>query len=136
MRRLLILPLCLLLAAGLLAQKRKSKKPEEEPRPQILEVLPDPPDAVSAETGRLSFQVSPLSSNGLLSQQVRDALKALMRANHGGAIVKIRAFVAGSGDLRRIKDIVAEEFTVRKQPLPAVSTLQVGARCPWWARRS
>src|SRR5258706_14652493 len=105
MRRSLIVPLCLLLAAGLLAQKRKSKNPEVEPRPQVLEVLPDPPDAVSAETGRLSFQVSPLSSNGLLSQQVRDALKAIMRANHGGAIVKIRAFVAGSGDLRRIKEI-------------------------------
>ena len=127
MRRLLILPLCLLLAAGLLAQKRKSKKPEEEPRPQVLEILPEPPDAVSVETGRLSFQVSPLSSNGLLSQQVRDALKALARANHGGAIVKIRAFVAGSGDLRRIKEIVAEEFMSRKQPVPAVSTIQVGA---------
>lgn len=127
MRRLLILPLCLLLAGGLQAQKRKSKKPEVEPRPQVLELLPEPPDAVSAETGRLSFQVSPLSNNGLLSQQVRDALKFLMRNNHGGAIVKIRAFVAGSGDLRRIKDIVAEEFTDRKQPLPAVSTLQVGA---------
>lgn len=127
MRRLLILPLCLLLAAGLLAQKRKKKKPEVEPRPQVLEVLPDPPEAIIVETGRLSFQVSPLSDKGLLSQQVRDALKALARLNHGVPIVKLRAFVAGSGDLRRVKEIVAEEFTDRKQTLPAVSTIHVGA---------
>ena len=126
MRRLLILLLGLLLAGGLFAQKHK-KKPDEDPRPQILEVLPDTPEAVVAESGRLSFQVSPLSDKGLLSQQVRDALKALARLNHGATIVKLRAFVAGSGDLRRIKDIVAEEFTERKQTLPAVSTIQVGA---------
>ncbi len=126
MRRLLILLLGLLLAGGLFAQKRK-KRPEEEPRPQVLEVLPDTPEAVVADSGRLSFQVSPLSDKGLLSQQVRDALKALARLNHGAPIVKVRAFVAGSGDLRRIKDIVAEEFTERKQTLPAVSTIQVGA---------
>ena len=127
MHRLLILPLCLLLAAGLLAQKRKKKKPDVEPRPQVLEVLPDPPEAIVVETGRLSFQVSPLSDKGLLSQQVRDALKALGRLNHGVPIVKLRAFVAGSGDLRRVKEIVAEELTDRKQALPAVSTIQVGA---------
>jgi enamine deaminase RidA (YjgF/YER057c/UK114 family) len=130
MRRVLVLLFVLLfvllLAGGLFAQKHK-KKPDEEPRPQALEVLPDPPEAVVAESGRLSFQVSPLSDKGLLSQQVRDALKALARLNHGASIVKVRAFVAGSGDLRRIKDIVAEEFTERKQALPAVSTIQVGA---------
>ncbi len=126
MRRLLVLLFALLLAGGLFAQKRK-KKPDEEPRPQVLEVLPDPPEAVVADSGRLSFQVSPLSDKGLLSQQVRDALKAVARMNHGASIVKVRAFVAGSGDLRRIKDIVAEEFTERKQALPAVSTIQVGA---------
>jgi enamine deaminase RidA (YjgF/YER057c/UK114 family) len=126
MRRLLILLLGLLLAGGLFAQKPK-KKADEEPRPQVLDVLPDPPEAVVAESGRLSFQVSPLSDKGLLSQQVRDALKALTRLNHGASIIKVRAFVAGSGDLRRIKDIVAEEFTERKQALPAVSTIQVGA---------
>ncbi|MDP8990930.1 MAG: RidA family protein [Acidobacteriota bacterium] len=125
MRRVSILLLGLLLAGGLLAQKQK-KKADEEPRPQVLEVLPDTPEAVVADTERLSFQVSPLSDKGLLSQQVRDALKAVARLNHGVSIIKIRAFVAGSGDLRRIKDIVAEEFTERKQTLPAVSTIQVG----------
>src|SRR4029077_4482636 len=105
MRRLFFFSLCLLLATGLLAQKRKKKKKEDvEPIPQTLPLTPDPPEAVAAEPGRLSFQVSPLSAKGLLSQQVRDALKALARLNHGVPIVKLRAFVAGSGDLRRVKE--------------------------------
>jgi len=120
------LPLCVLLACGLWAQKRKNKK-DEEPPTQVLPPLPEPPEAVVAETDRLSFQVSPLSAKGLLSQQVRDALKALMRDNHGVPIAKLRAFVAGSGDLRRVQTIVSEELTDRKQTLPAISTIQVGA---------
>jgi enamine deaminase RidA (YjgF/YER057c/UK114 family) len=124
--RLLILPLCLVVALGAFAQKRKNRK-DQEPKPQVLDVLPEPPEAVTAETGRLSFQLSPLSAKGLLSEQVRNALKALSKSNHGGTIVKLRAFVAGSGDLRRVKDIVAEEFSDKKQPLPAVTTVQVGA---------
>jgi len=127
MRPFLILLLSGALAASLLAQKPKKKKPDVEPRPQALEIIPDPPDAVIAEPGRLSFQVSPLSDKGLLSQQVHDALKALARQNHGVPFVKLRAFVAGSGDLRRVKDIVAEDLTDKKQPLPAVTTIQVGA---------
>jgi hypothetical protein len=127
MRPFLIVLLCGALAANLLAQKPKKKKPDVEPRPQALEVIPQPPEAIIAEPGRLSFQVSPLSDKGLLSQQVHDALKALARLNHGVPIVKLRAFVAGSGDLRRVKDIVAEDLTERKQPLPVVSTVQVGA---------
>jgi enamine deaminase RidA (YjgF/YER057c/UK114 family) len=127
MRPFLILMLCGSLTASLLAQKPKKRKPDVEPRPQALEVIPEPPEAVIAEPGRLSFQVSPLSDKGLLSQQVHDALKALIRLNHGVPIVKLRAFVAGSGDLRRVKDIVAEDLTDKKQPLPAVSTIQVGA---------
>jgi enamine deaminase RidA (YjgF/YER057c/UK114 family) len=58
---------------------------------------------------------------------VHDALKAIARLNHGVPVVKLRAFVAGSGDLRRVKEIVAEDFTAKKQTLPAVSTIQVGA---------
>jgi enamine deaminase RidA (YjgF/YER057c/UK114 family) len=114
------------LAFGVSAQKKKNKK-DEEPPTQVLPPLPDPPDAVAAETARLSFQVSPLSNKGLLSQQVRDALKALLRDNHGAQIVKLRAFVAGSGDLRRVQTIMVEEFTDRRLALPALSTIQAGA---------
>ena len=44
-RRLAILPLCVLLACGLWAQKRKNKK-DEEPPTQVLPPLPEPPEAV------------------------------------------------------------------------------------------
>jgi enamine deaminase RidA (YjgF/YER057c/UK114 family) len=108
------------------AQKGK-KKTDEEPVTQTLPVLKDPPGAISAETARLVFRVSPLSNKGLLSQQIRDALKALLRDTHGATIVKLRAFVAGSGDMRRVSAIVSETFTEHKLPLPAVSTIEVGA---------
>jgi enamine deaminase RidA (YjgF/YER057c/UK114 family) len=62
----------------------------------------------------------------LLSQQTRDALKALLKTNHG-TIVKLRAFVAGSGDLRRVGELVAEIFTEKHLPLPVLSVVQVGA---------
>jgi enamine deaminase RidA (YjgF/YER057c/UK114 family) len=63
----------------------------------------------------------------LLTQQVRDALKALDRAGNGATLVKLRAFVAGTGDMRRVATIVSEEFSDKKLPLPAVTTVQVGA---------
>ncbi len=105
----------------------KKKAPDKEPVTQTLPLLKDPPGAVAAETSRLTFHVSPLSGKGLLTQQTHDALKALMQANHGAALVKLRAFVAGTGDMRRIQAIVSETFTDKKQPLPALSTIQVGA---------
>jgi len=103
----------------------KKKKGREEVT-QALVLPPELPAAVTAETGRLVFQVSPLSSKGLLSQQTRDALKILLRTSHG-PIVKLRAFVAGSGDLRRIGDIAGEMFLEKHMPLPALSVAQVGA---------
>jgi enamine deaminase RidA (YjgF/YER057c/UK114 family) len=53
-------------------------------------------------------------------------LRALTRGARGATFVKIRAFVAGSGDMRRVRDIVSEMFTDRRQPLPALSVVQVG----------
>lgn len=123
---LIALVLLLCTADSSLAQKRKPKK-DEEPKPQALAVVPETPDAITVETAKIAFQISPLSDKGLLSQQVRDGLKALDRQSRGNSIVKIRAFVAGSGDLRRVQEIVAEEFVSRKQQLPVVSTIQVGA---------
>jgi hypothetical protein len=125
------LVLALLPAGKLLAQperpQKKSTKKDKEPVTQVLPLLPDPPPAVVAETARLVFHVSPLSGKGLLSQQVRDALKALDRDNRGAQIVKLRAFVAGTGDMRRVQQIVSEVFTEKKQSLPALTTVQVGA---------
>ncbi len=108
-----------------LAQRRKKKGAEEEPT-QVLETLPEPPPFLTAETGRIGFLVTPLSAKGLLSQQTRDALRGLMRNNRGAQVVRLRAWVAGTGDLRRVQTIVAEEFSEKKQPLPVVSVIQVG----------
>jgi enamine deaminase RidA (YjgF/YER057c/UK114 family) len=123
------LALTLLMAGWASAQglpKVRKQKQEHEPPTQVLPLQKEPPAAVVAETARLTFQVSPLSDKGLLSQQTRDALRALMQANHGAPIVKLRAFVAGTGDLRRVQSIVSEVFTDKKMPLPALSTIQVG----------
>lgn len=113
-----------LLPAALMAAKKK-KKTEEEIT-QTLEVLPDPPASVTAETARLDFIATPLSAKGLLSQQVRDALKYIRSQARSQPVVKVRAFVAGTGDQRRVQSIVSEVFSEKKQPLPAVSTIQVG----------
>lgn len=105
---------------------QKKKKNDEDPATQTRPLLKDPPAAIPGRTQRLVFHVSPLSSKGLLSQQVRDGLNALLKANRGATILKLRAFVAGSGDLRRVQAIVSEEFTDHKLNLPALSTIQAG----------
>lgn len=126
-RTLVGISLGVLLVLDASGQGRRKKRKDLEPVTQTLPLLPDPPAAIPAETGRLVFQVSPLSSKGLLSQQVRDGLKALLNDAHGASIVKLRAFVSGTGDLRRVPAIVSEVFSDKKQPLPVVSTIQVGA---------
>jgi enamine deaminase RidA (YjgF/YER057c/UK114 family) len=103
--------------------QRKKKKEEET---QTLQVPKDLPAAVVGETRRLAFHVTPLSSKGLLSQQIREALKAVARDSGSETVLKIRAFVAGTGDLRRVRDLVSEVFTERKQPLPCLSLIQSG----------
>lgn len=107
--------------------KKRKKKADEEPITQTLEILKDPPAAVVADVSRLAFHTAPMASRGLLSQQVRDGLKALFRLAGRAQIVKLRAFVAGSGDMRRVQSIVSEEFTEKRLPLPAVTVIQVGA---------
>jgi enamine deaminase RidA (YjgF/YER057c/UK114 family) len=93
---------------------------------QVLELPKDPPPAITAETRNLVFQVAPLSNKGLLTQQTRDAMKALLKLNNGSTIVKIRAFVVGAGDMRRVPAIVSEVLTEKKMPIPVVSVVQAG----------
>jgi len=132
MRPVLRLAVCVTLVATaahtLLSKKQSLKQKKEEELPtQVLELPQEPPLAVAVDTARLSFLVSPTYARGLLSQQIRDALRALLAQAGQASIVKIRAFVAGSGDSRRVAAIVSETFTERRQPLPAVTTVQVGA---------
>lgn len=94
---------------------------------QTLDLPKDPPMVAVGETSRLVFHASPLSNKGLLSQQTREALKAILKASGGARAVHIRAFVAGSGDLRRVPRIVSEVFTEKKMELPSVSVVQAGA---------
>lgn len=93
---------------------------------QVLELPKDPPPAVIAETRNLIFQVAPLSNKGLLTQQTKDAVKALLKLNTGSTIVKVRAFVSGAGDMRRVPALVSEALTEKKMPLPVVSVVQAG----------
>jgi enamine deaminase RidA (YjgF/YER057c/UK114 family) len=110
----------------LVAPENKQKKKKDADATQTLPPPKELPSAVTADTDRLAFGVSPLIGKGLLSQQTREALKALLRTNHG-TIVKLRAFVAGSGDLRRVGELVGETFTEKHMPLPVLSVVQVGA---------
>lgn len=105
--------------------KNKKKKKDEDVT-QTLPPAPELPLALTAAPDRLTFAVSPLSAKGLLSQQTREALNALMHKNHG-TIIKLRAFVAGSGDLRRVGELTGEIFTDKHEPLPVLSVVQVGA---------
>src|SRR5438046_1746911 len=111
----------LILAAGLAAQKKK-----KEEITQVLQLPKDLPTTIAADTNRLVFLVTPLSAKGLLSAQVRDALKALTHAAGSNIVVRIRAFAAGSGDLRRVRDLVSEVFTEHHLPLPVLSLVQSG----------
>lgn len=134
-----LIALLLVLSLSALAQigsgldeerRKKKKKPNKKDLEPITQVLPLPrdlPAAIAAEPQRLVFHVSPLSNKGLLSQQTRDAIKAVWISTKGATIVKMRAFVAGSGDTRRIQTLVSEMFTEKHLPLPVVSTVLVGS---------
>ncbi|MEO8132029.1 MAG: Rid family hydrolase [Bryobacteraceae bacterium] len=125
MRRVAFLLTITLSTNPLLCLAKKKKKTEEE-LTQVLALPKDPPSAIVADVPRMVFHVSPLSGKGLLSQQTRDALKNLLQQTKGAQIVKLRAFVAGSGDLRRVQTIVSEVFTDKKMNLPVLSVVQVG----------
>jgi len=113
---------CALSLPALGAPQKKNK----EDQTQVLQLPRELPNSISGPTRRLTFHVTPLSSKGLLSPQIREALKALAHQANGETILKIRAFVAGSGDVRRVRDLVSEVFTDRKQPLPALSLIRSG----------
>jgi len=109
-----------------LAAAYGAKKKNPDDLTQTLDLPKDPPMVAVGYTSRLVFHVSPLSTKGLLSQQTRDALKAILKANGGAPLIHIRAFVAGSGDLRRVPQIVSEVFTEKKMEPPSVSVVQAG----------
>jgi len=116
----------IVLLAALFSLTAYAGKKNKDDETQVLDLPKDPPMVAIGETSRLVFHVAPLSAKGLLSQQTRDALKAILKANGGAQVVHIRAFVAGSGDLRRVPQIVSEVFTAKKMTLPSVSVVLAG----------
>ncbi len=125
LRRTLSLVLFLTLATpGLFSQKKKNN---EEPKTQVLPLPPELPMALAAETETLDFHISKLLRSGGLAAQIRQSLDDLIRDTRGETIVKLRAFVAGAGDARRVQSEATDLFTERKLPLPVLSVIQVGA---------
>jgi enamine deaminase RidA (YjgF/YER057c/UK114 family) len=114
------------IAVIVLAASLAAKKKNPDDFTQTLALPKDPPAVAVGETKRLVFHVSPLSGKGLLSQQTREALKVILKENGGASVVHIRAFVAGSGDVRRVPQIVSEVFTEKKLPIPSVSVVLCG----------
>jgi len=114
----------LVTAAAISGPLQKKKKDDET---QVLQLPRELPGAVQGDLRRLTFYASPLSGRGLLSQQIHDAVKALEHRAGGDTVLHIRAFVAGPGDVRRVRDLVSELFTDRKMPLPALSLVRCGA---------
>ncbi len=55
---------------------------------QTLELPKELPATTFGETRRLTFHVTPLSGKGLLSAQVKDALKALTRETGRNPVMK------------------------------------------------
>jgi enamine deaminase RidA (YjgF/YER057c/UK114 family) len=114
--------LTLVCVAGLFAAKKK----KSDDVTQTLTQPKEPPQVAVGETRRLVFHVSPLSGKGPLAQQTRDALRAVLRLNGGLPVVHIRAFVAGSGDVRRVPQLVSEVFGEKHGAMPSVSVVRAG----------
>jgi enamine deaminase RidA (YjgF/YER057c/UK114 family) len=111
--------------SGAWAQSHRKK--DEEPKPQVLPLPKEPPVALAADVGSLSFRVSPLLRSGKLAAQIRDSLNEVIRNAHGAPIIKLRAFVSGAGDTRRVQAVMSDLFTEHKLNLPVLTIVQVGA---------
>lgn len=103
------------------------KKKHEEPKPQVLPLPKELPMALATDTRSLVFRNTPLLEKGRLSVQIKNSLAYLIRESRGDNIVKMRAFVSGAGDSRRVKELVSEIFTDKKLPLPVLTIVQVGS---------
>ncbi len=127
-RRILFILVAALLSVALaIAVSAAQRHKNQEPKTQVLPLPPELPKALLADTASLDFHISPLLRTGGLSAQIRQSLNDLIRDTRGETIIKLRAFVAGAGDARRVQAEAADLFTDRKLPLPALTVLQVGA---------
>jgi enamine deaminase RidA (YjgF/YER057c/UK114 family) len=121
-----VLTVALLLSLVSNAAGQKPDKKYEEPKPQVLPLPAELPMALTADADALDFHISPLLRSGGLSAQIRQSLNDLIRDTHGETIVKLRAFVAGTGDARRVQSEVVGIFSQNRLPFPVLSIIQVG----------
>ncbi len=115
---------CLFSNSNAPAQRRDKRY--EEPKSQVQPLPHQLPSVLTADTATLDFHVSPLLKVGGLSVQIRRSLGELIRDTHGETIVKLRAFVSGAGDARRVGAEVSSMFSERKLPLPVLTVVGVG----------
>ena len=121
------MPALAAVAAGAAGQSVEDKREQKEERTQVRQLPAELPASAAGNPRRLEFYTTPLVGKGLLTSQIRAALKALEHESGGQTVLKIRAFVAGLGDARRVRDLVSDEFTERRRPLPALTLLRAGA---------
>jgi hypothetical protein len=125
-----ILPFILVVAIAvtswnLVAAQRNNHK---EPKSEVLPLPKELPMALAAETATLEFRALPLLQSGGLAAQIRQSVSLLLRdTRKEDAVIKLRAFVAGPGDARRVQSVVTESFGEHKLHLPVVSIVEVGA---------
>lgn len=125
-----ILPFTLVVALvvsslGLFAAQRNNHK---EPKSEVLPLPKELPMALPAETATLEFRALPLLQSGGLAAQIRQSVSLLLRdTRKEDSVVKLRAFVAGPGDARRVQSVVTDSFSEHKLPLPVVTIVEVGA---------
>jgi enamine deaminase RidA (YjgF/YER057c/UK114 family) len=80
------------------------------------------PRIVEAETRRLTFHVSPVPQSGDVAEQVRQGLR-----NFSASVVKLRAFVVGAENVEPVRQAVEAEFKRRRQSMPLLSIIVIGA---------
>ena len=114
-------------AHAFLSVGKGQKRKNQEPKSQVLPLPAQPPMALRADTQAIDFHLSTLLKTGGLAAQIRRSLTDLIRDTRGETILKLRAFVAGAGDARRVQAEVSQIFTERKLPLPVLTVVQVGA---------
>lgn len=123
--RSLFVFLVLCLVSVLSAQRRNKRY--EEPKSQVMPLPRELPMVLAAETVGLSFYNTPLLKTGGLAAQIRRSLSDLLRDTKGRTVIKLRAFVSGAGDARRVQSEVADQFSRVKAPFPVLTILQVGS---------
>src|SRR5215831_2301914 len=85
--RVWVAAVCLVLFAAVSAAQKKKK----EEITQTLQVPKDLPATIAGDPRHFAFYTTPLSGKGLLSAQIRDALKALSHEAGGASVLQIRA---------------------------------------------